>query len=153
MFIKHEKLVLDLISEHQVLLKQRLDQLCYSLTSVKTVEEPKESATFTQKNIYQRFSNINDKVQSLENKLTSTKEEVDAVQTAKPTWALDLQRKLVDLEDKSRGHNLRRLGIKEDSRESWGECENMNYDLLEEKLEMDLSIRVKRPHHVNKRKY
>lgn len=73
MFIKQEKLVLDLISEHQVLLKQRLDQLCYSLTLVKTVEEPKESATFTQKNTYQRFSNINDKVQGLESKLTSTK--------------------------------------------------------------------------------
>ena len=73
MFIKHEELVLDMISEHQVLLKQRLDQLCHSLTLVKTVEEPKESATFTQKNIYQRFSNINDKVQGLESKLTSTK--------------------------------------------------------------------------------
>ena len=120
---------------------------------MKTVEEPKESATFTQKNIYQRFSNINDKVQSLENQLTSTKEEVDAVQTAKPTWEMDVQRKLVDLEDRSGGNNLRSLGIKEDSRESWGECENMNYGLLEEKLEMDLSIRVKRPHRVNKRKY
>ena len=44
MFTKHEKLVLDLISGHQALLKQRLDQLCDSLTSVKTdVEELKES--------------------------------------------------------------------------------------------------------------
>ena len=32
MFTKHEKLVLDLISGHQELLKQRLDQLCDSLT-------------------------------------------------------------------------------------------------------------------------
>ena len=32
MFAKHEKLVLDLISGHQELLKQRLDQLCNSLT-------------------------------------------------------------------------------------------------------------------------
>ena len=32
MFTKHEKLVLDLILGHQELLKQRLDQLCDSLT-------------------------------------------------------------------------------------------------------------------------
>ena len=35
MFTKHEKLVLDLILGHQALLKQRLDQLCDRLTSVK----------------------------------------------------------------------------------------------------------------------
>ena len=34
MFTKHEKLVLDLISGHQALLKQRLDQLFDSLTLV-----------------------------------------------------------------------------------------------------------------------
>ena len=32
MFTKHKKMVLDLISGHQALLKQRLDQLCDSLT-------------------------------------------------------------------------------------------------------------------------
>ena len=41
-FPKHKKLVLDLISRHQALRKQRLDLLCDSLTSVKTdVEELK----------------------------------------------------------------------------------------------------------------
>ena len=41
-FPKHKKLVLDLISGHQALRKQRLDLLCDSLTSVKTdVEELK----------------------------------------------------------------------------------------------------------------
>ena len=57
MFTKHEKSVLDLILGHQALLKQRLDQLCDSLTSMKTdVEELKESLSFTQKDIDQRFS-------------------------------------------------------------------------------------------------
>ena len=50
MFTKDEKLVLDLISVHQALLKERLKQLCDSLTSVKTdVEDFKESPSFTQK--------------------------------------------------------------------------------------------------------
>ena len=53
MFTKHEKLVLDLISGHQALLKQRHEQLCDTLPLVKTdVEELKESLSFTQGNIY-----------------------------------------------------------------------------------------------------
>ena len=50
MFTKHEKSVLekqDMISGHQALLKQRLDQLYDSLTSVKTsIEELKENLKF-----------------------------------------------------------------------------------------------------------
>ena len=48
MFIKQEKSVLDLISGHQALLKQKLDLQCDSLTSVKTdVGDFKESPSFT----------------------------------------------------------------------------------------------------------
>ena len=51
---------------HQALLKQRFNQLYNSPTSVKTdVEELKASLSFTQNDIHQRFSNINEKVQSL----------------------------------------------------------------------------------------
>ena len=115
MFTKHKKSVLDLISGHQALLKQRLDQLYDSLTSVKKdVEELKEGLSFTQNDIDQRFSNINEKVQSLEEELSSTKEDVRVIQTTEPTWALDIPRKLVDLEDRSTRNNLRILGIKED---------------------------------------
>ena len=140
MFTKHEKLVLDLISGHQPLLKQRLDQLCDSLTSVKTdVEELQESLNFTQTDIDQRFLNINEKVQSLEKELSSTKEGVGVIQTTEPTWTLEIRRRLVDLEDGSRRNNLRILGIKEYLQGSWKECEKKIYDLLEEKLEMDTS--------------
>ena len=56
MFTKHEKLVLDLISGHQGLLKQMLDQLRDSLTSVKIdIEELKESLSFAQNDLDQRF--------------------------------------------------------------------------------------------------
>ena len=85
MFTKHEKSVLDLISGHRALLKQRLDQLCYNLTSVKTdVEELKESLSFTQKDLGQSLSNINEKVHSLEKELISTKEDVGNIQTTEP---------------------------------------------------------------------
>ena len=103
MFTKHEKLVSDLISGHQALLKQSPD----SLISVKTdVEELKESPSFTQNDIDQRFWNINEKVKSLKKQLILTKEDVCVIQTTEPTWALEIHRKLVDLEDRSRRNNL-----------------------------------------------
>ena len=120
MSAKHEKQLLDLISGHQALLKQRLDQLCDSLTSVQTdVEELKESLSFTQNDIDQRFSNINEKVQSMEKELSSTKEDFGVIQTTEPAWALETLRKLADLDDRSGRNNLQILGINEDPRESW----------------------------------
>ena len=140
MFTKHEKLVLFLLSEKQALLKQRIDQLYGNFTSVKTdVEERKESLSFTQNDIEQRFSKINEKVQSLEKELSSKKEDVGLIQTTEPKWALEICRKLVDLEDRSKRNNLQILGIKDDPRESCEECKNKMYDLLEEKLEMHTS--------------
>ena len=153
MFTKHEKSVLGLISGHQALLKQKLDQLFDSLTSVKTdVEELKESLSFTRNDIDQRFSNINEKVQNLEKELSSTKEEVRVMQTTEPNGHWKFSVKLVDLKDRSRRNNLRILGIKEDPRESWEECENKIYDLFEEKLEMDTSnITIERAHRVGEK--
>ena len=116
------------------------------------VQELKESLSFTQNDKYQSFLNINEKVQSLKIELSSTKEDVGVIQKTKPTWALEIHRKFVDIEDRSRRSNLRILGIKEDPRESWEECENKFYDLLEEKLEMDTSdIIMERAHYVGRK--
>ena len=71
MFTKHKKIGIRPDIRTSALPKQRLDQLCDNLTSVKTdVEELKESLSFTQKDLDQRFSNINEKVQSLEKELS-----------------------------------------------------------------------------------
>ena len=89
MLTKHEKSVLDLVSGHQALLKQNLDQHCDSLTSEKTdLEELKESLNFNQNDVNQRFSNINENVQSLKKELISTKEDVVVIQTTEVTWSL-----------------------------------------------------------------
>ena len=131
MLIKLEKSVLDLVSGHQALLKQNLDQHCDSLTSEKTdLEELKESLSFNLNDVNQRFSNINENVQSLKKELISTKEDVVVMQTTELTWSLKFRRKLVDLEDRSRRNNLRILGFKEDPRDSWVERENKIYDFL-----------------------
>ena len=68
-----------------------------------------------------------------------TKEDVGVIQTTKPIWAVEICRKLVDLEDKSRRNNLVILSIKEDPRDSWEECENKVNNLLEGKLEVNTS--------------
>ena len=63
-----------MISGHQILLKQRLDQLCDGLTSVKTdIVELKESLIFAQNDIDQKFLNTNEKIKSQENKIKSNK--------------------------------------------------------------------------------
>ena len=94
---KHEKLVLkpdirtSSITEAKPWLTMRQSYL------VKTdIEELKESLL---------FSNINEKVQSLKKKVISEKEDIGVVQTTEPTWALEIRRKLVDLEDRSRKNN------------------------------------------------
>ena len=81
--------------------------------------------------------NINETVQSLEKELRSTKEDVGVIQATKPTWTLEIHKKLVDLKDRARRNNLQILGIIEHPRESQEECEYKIYDLLEKRLEMD----------------
>ena len=72
---------------HQALLKQRLEQPCGSLTSVKTdVEEIRESRNFIENDVDQRFSNINEKVQSLEKEVSSTKDDAGVIQMTELTW-------------------------------------------------------------------
>ena len=93
------------------------------------VEEHKESLSFTQNNIEERFWNIYQKVQSLEKELISKKEGVGVIQTIEQTWALKVHRKLMDLEDRSRKNSLRILNAKEDARETWEECENKIYNM------------------------
>ena len=94
------------------------------------VEDFKESPTFTQKHIEQKFLNINEKVQNLEKELSSIKEDVGVIQTTEPIRESEICRKLMDLEDRSRRNNLRVLGIKEDIRKLLEECQSKISDLL-----------------------
>ena len=94
------------------------------------VEDFKESPTFTQKHIEQKFLNINEKVQNLEKELSLIKEDVGVIQTTEPTRESEICRKLMDLEDRSRRNNLRVLGIKEDIRKLLEECQSKISDLL-----------------------
>ena len=59
----------------------------------------------------------------MERNLFSLKKDIEVIQTTKPSWAIEIENKLVDLENRSRMNNLRINGIKEGKNENWEECE------------------------------
>ena len=69
---------------------------------------------------------MGEKIQKLEEKVNQMKEELHVIQTIKPSWAIETDAKLIDLEDRSRRNNLRFEGIKELENESWVDCEKQN---------------------------
>ena len=80
---------------------------------------------------------MGDKVQKLKEE-TLMEEELHVIQTTKPSWAIETDAKLVDLEDRSKRYNLRFKGIMEHENESWEDCENKIYDLVGNKLKIDI---------------
>ena len=146
MFHKQEQSILALISGNNALTNQRIDNLS------KDINDLKESLEFSQNEYDDKFKNMGDKIQKLEEKINLMKEELHVIQTTKPSWAIETDAKLIDLEDRSRRNNLRFEGIKEHENESWEDCENKIYDLLENKLEMDIeNVVIERAHRTGKK--
>ena len=146
MFHKQEQSILALISGNNSLTNQRLDNLS------KDINDLKESLEFSQNEYDDKFKNMGDKIQKLEEKINLMKEELHVIQTTKPSWAIETDAKLIDLEDRSRRNNLRFEEIKEHENESWEDCENKIYDLLENKLEMDIeNVVIERAHRTGKK--
>ena len=108
MFHKQEQSILALISGNYSLTNQRL----YNLS--KDINDLKESLEFSQNEYDDKFKNMGDKIQKLEEKINLMKEELHVIQTTKPSWVIETDVKLIDLEDHSRQNNLRFVGIKED---------------------------------------
>ena len=90
---------------------------------------------------------MSNKIKKLEEKINLMKKELHANQTTKPSWAIEIDAKLIDLKDRSRQNNLRFERIKEHESESWEDCKNKICDLLGNKLEMDIENVVIEPAH------
>ena len=108
MFRSHENSIMQLISGNTTVTNQRLDNLS------KEIADLKESLEFTQEKTEGKFRTLNEKISTMEKNLFSLKKDIDIIQTTKPSWAIDIENKLVDLEDRSRRNNLRINGIKEE---------------------------------------
>ena len=147
MFINHENSIMQLISGNTTLTNQKLDNLS------KEIADLKESLEFTQEETEEKFSKLNEKITSMERNLFSLKKDIEVIQTTKPRWAIEIENKLVDLEDRSRRNNLRINGIKEGKNETWEECEERVNCFLEEKLDMDTrKIWIERADRVGEKK-
>ena len=147
MLRSHENSIMQLISGSTTPTNQRLDNLS------KETADLKESLEFTQEETEGKFSTLNEKISTMEKNLFSLKKDIDITQTTKPSWAIDIENKLVDLEDRSRRTNLRINGIKEGKNETWKECEERVNCFLEEKLDIDTSeIWIERAHRVGEKK-
>ena len=106
MFHKQEHSILALISRNDSLTNQLLDSLSKDITDLK------ESLEFSQNEYDDKLKNMGDKVQKLQKEIYLMKEEQHVVQTTKPSWAIETDAKLADLEDRSRQNNLKFEGIK-----------------------------------------
>ena len=147
MFRSHENSIMQLISGNTTLTNKRLDNLS------KEIADLKESLEFTREETEGKFKMLNEKISTMEKNLFSLKKDIDIIQTTKPSWGINIENKLVDLEDRSRRNNLRINRKKERKNETWEECEERMNCFLEEKLDIDTSeIWIERAHRVGKKK-
>ena len=95
---------------------------------------------------------MGNKIQRLVEKINLMKQELHVIQTTKPSWAIERDAKLIDLEGRFRWNKLRFERIKEHGNESWEDSKNKIYDLLENKLEMDIeNVVIERAHRTGKK--
>ena len=65
-----------------------------------------KSLEFTQEETEGKFNKLNEKITTLERNLFSLKKDIEVIQTTKPSWAIEIENKLVDLKDRSRRNNF-----------------------------------------------
>ena len=65
----------------------------------------------------------------------------------------EVEKKLTDLEDRSRRNNLRIDGAAEENGESWDDCERKVKETFMDKIESENDIIIERAHRAKKRKY
>ena len=106
MFHKQEQSIVALISGNNSLTNQRVDNL-----------DLKERLQISRNEYDDKFKNMGEKIQKLQEKVNLMKEELHVIQTTNPSWAIETDAKLIDLEYRSRKNNLRFEGKKEHENE------------------------------------
>ena len=65
----------------------------------------------------------------------------------------EVEKKLTDLEDRSRKNNLRIDGAAEENGENWDDCERKVKEIFMDKLELENDIIIEGAHRARKSKY
>ena len=69
----------------------------------------------------------------------------EKVKTIENKFTNEVQRKLTEIEDRSRRNNIRIEGVVQESYESWDQTETMVNNLLKDKLEIE-NVKIERVH-------
>ena len=88
----------------------------------------------TKEKLLEKSNKLIEKISTTERNLFSLKKDIEVIPTTKPSWSIEIENKLVNLQDRSRRNNLRIDAIKEGKNE--GKLVNC---FLEEKLDIDTS--------------
>ena len=101
MFKSHQNSIMQLVSWRTTLVNQGLNHLS------KDIADLKESLEFTQGETEGKFNKLNEKITTMERNLFSLKKDIEVIQTTKPSWAREVENKLVHLKDRSRSNNFK----------------------------------------------
>ena len=139
----------ELEKQQQGLLKLISGNFEITMKEIKNVKseinELKKSIEFTEEV-------LEEKVQTMHRKVSSLQEKVEEIYD----YQIDpdeVQKKLTDLEDRSRRNNLRIDGVEEENGESWDDCERKVKEIFMNKLELENDIIIERAHRAGKSKY
>ena len=94
---------------------------------------------------------LEEKVQKMR-RVSSLEEKVDEIYD----YQIDpdeVEKKLTDLEDRSRRTNLRIDGVAEENGETWDHCERKVKEIIMDKLELENDIIIETAHRAKKSKY
>ena len=139
----------ELEKQQQGLLKLISGNFEITMKEIKNIKiemnELKKSIEFTEEVLEEKVQIMHRKVSSLEEKV----EEIYDYQIDPD----EVQKKLTDLEDRSRRNNLLIDGVEEENGESWDDCERKVKEIFMKKLELENDIIIERAHRAGKSKY
>ena len=142
-FAKQQQQISKIIENNLVITKQEIGKLREEINDLK------KSIEFTENVLEEKVAKVEQNVCELQGKFKKVEEDVaymnDYIEDAE-----NIHNKLVELEDHSRGNNIRIDGIKEHNKETWEECERRVHSMLKERLDIE-NVEIERAHRAGRK--
>ena len=142
--------ILKIISSNHAIENEKIDKLTEEIRInnkefQKEIDDIKHSLEFLQEEINATFLARDKKIEKLHEGVKNIKIDQNNTELQK------LQKKITDLEDRTRRNNLRIDGIQENENESWSDCEAKVKKLFSDSLKVK-DVEIQRVHRVGKKK-